>query len=309
MNNQHDIGYKKLFSNPDMIKGLLTHFVDEDFVTKLDYSTLERLDKSFITDEFKEKESDMIYRVNYEGSEIYIFLLIEFQSTVDRYMSLRMLRYILEFYEYFIKARKDQFDRKQKEKLPAVFPLLLYNGDENWTAKIDISELIESYGIGESFIPKFKYYPIIENKIEKAKLVGIKSAVSALFYMENSNPQEITENIDTIFGLFGDEREEVKQVVKIWMLKVLNLDDKDIDEIKEKFDSMEGKQMLAQAVKIHESSLIEQGMQQGMQQGYLKNNQDNAIKMYENGIDIKVIESVTGLSQVEIQKLIDENVN
>ena len=64
----------------------------------LDFSTLQRLDKSFITDDFKEKESDLIYKISFNGQELYIYLLIEFQSTVDKFMAIRMLRYICEFY-------------------------------------------------------------------------------------------------------------------------------------------------------------------------------------------------------------------
>ena len=87
MANEHDKRYKKLFSNHKLVEELLTSFVDEDFVKELDYSTLERLDKSFVTDEFADKESDLIYKVNFKGEEIYIYLLLEFQSTVDRFMA------------------------------------------------------------------------------------------------------------------------------------------------------------------------------------------------------------------------------
>jgi hypothetical protein len=47
------------------------------------------------------------------------YLLIEFQSTVDKYMSLRVLRYIGEFYESILQHLKGK-------KLPPVFPLMLY---------------------------------------------------------------------------------------------------------------------------------------------------------------------------------------
>lgn len=102
MANIHDIGYKELFSYPELVEELLLSFVKEDFVQHLDFSTLERLDKSFITPEFKEKESDLIYRINFREKAVYIFLLIEFQSSVDKFMALRILRYITEFYEYLV---------------------------------------------------------------------------------------------------------------------------------------------------------------------------------------------------------------
>ncbi len=90
--NAHDSAYKKLFSNPEMVHQLFLSFVNEEWVQHIDYSSLERIDKSFITDEFIKRESDLIYRAKSRENDIYIFLLLEFQSTVDRFMALRMLR-------------------------------------------------------------------------------------------------------------------------------------------------------------------------------------------------------------------------
>ena len=87
MASEHDLRYKNLFSHPVLVRELLESFVCEDFVAELDFSTLNRLDKSFATDEFKEKESDVIYSVSFRENPIYIFILIEFQSSVDSRMS------------------------------------------------------------------------------------------------------------------------------------------------------------------------------------------------------------------------------
>ncbi len=179
MASEHDKRYKKLFSNPVFVKELLISFVDQKFVNDLDFSSLERLDKSFVTDDFKEKESDVIYRINFKDKPIYIYLLIEFQSSVDRFMSLRILRYICEFYQALI--QKDGI-----KKLPAVFPVLLYNGDKTWTSPLNIRDLIENT-IPAEFIPDFSYYGIIENIIPKRELLKKKNAMSAIFYVENSS--------------------------------------------------------------------------------------------------------------------------
>ena len=77
MNNKHDSRYKKFFSNHQVVKELLENFVDIEIIKELDFKTLEKLDKSFITDEFTNRESDIIYKINCKESELYIFLLIE----------------------------------------------------------------------------------------------------------------------------------------------------------------------------------------------------------------------------------------
>ena len=120
--DDHDRRYKYLFSHPGFVERLFTSFVDEPFVKQLDFSTLERVKASFVSEEFARREADVIWKVSFQGRPIYLFLLIEFQSSVDRWMALRFLRYLAEFYQSLVVEG-------QTAPLPAVFPLLLYSGD------------------------------------------------------------------------------------------------------------------------------------------------------------------------------------
>ena len=124
---EHDSRYKYLFSHPGFVERLLTSFVDEPFVKEIDFTHLERVNASFVSEEFQQRESDIIWKLPLKGSTVYLFLLLEFQSTVDRRMPLRFLRYITAFYEAYLD------EHPGIEKLPAVFPLLLYNGDDRWS--------------------------------------------------------------------------------------------------------------------------------------------------------------------------------
>lgn len=56
MKHIHDKGYKKLFSNPTIFRQLLETFVQEEWVRRVDFSHCERLDKSFVSDHYKETE-------------------------------------------------------------------------------------------------------------------------------------------------------------------------------------------------------------------------------------------------------------
>ncbi|TVQ22731.1 MAG: hypothetical protein EA382_11495, partial [Spirochaetaceae bacterium] len=50
--DNHDRRYKYLFSHPGFVERLLTSFVDEPFVKELDFSTLERVNSTFVSEEF-----------------------------------------------------------------------------------------------------------------------------------------------------------------------------------------------------------------------------------------------------------------
>ncbi len=91
MNQAHDHSYKLLFSEPEIVIDLLQGFVHEPWVAELDFTTLEIVSGSYISDDLRSREDDVIWRVKCRQSWIYVYLLIEFQSTIDRYMAVRLM--------------------------------------------------------------------------------------------------------------------------------------------------------------------------------------------------------------------------
>ena len=62
----------------------------------LDFATLEQMPASFVTRALDQRHADMLWRVQTDGGRwLYILILLEFQSTVDRRMALRMMEYTL----------------------------------------------------------------------------------------------------------------------------------------------------------------------------------------------------------------------
>lgn len=289
---------------------LLESFVHESFIKDLDFSTLKRVDKSFINADFTEKESDLIFTIQFKDKTIYIFLLLEFQSTVDKLMPIRFLRYIMELYESFRNIPNEGM-------FPAVFPLLLYSGDAKWTAKEEINSLIEK-SIPEEYIPKFRYYPIFENQIPKKSLTKIKNAVSAIFYIENSSPRELENEIDILMNIIKGENLPVIRELVNWFNNYLFHLNSNIDKesISLKLETLtEVKAMFATKLKEHDEKILEQGIEQGIEkgieqgieQGLSKGAYNKAIETALNlkklGISVDIITKATGLTKTEIENL------
>ena len=114
---RYDSAYKALFSNPSIFAQMVKGFVEEDFVQELKTEHFKKLEnRSFISPEFLEREADLIYHVALDERDIYFYILMEFQSTPDKRMPVRLFSYLMLFYEQMIK-------HSQKGMLPAVFPL------------------------------------------------------------------------------------------------------------------------------------------------------------------------------------------
>ena len=105
----YDRGYKLIFSFYQVFQQLMEGYVPEEWTSRLDYANSQKIDKSFIMKGFKKQESDILYKVPLIGEpkkEIFLYVLIEHQSTVDFAMPFRVLCYLVEIWRDFYKNKK-----------------------------------------------------------------------------------------------------------------------------------------------------------------------------------------------------------
>jgi len=289
----HDSGYKKLFSNRTIFRELLESFVPEAWIKEIDFESCEKVDKSFISTHYKETESDIIYKTKLKGKEAYIFILIEFQSSVDSFMALRMLNYITNFYMDYVKTNKGI------RMLPPLFPVLLYNGDRRWTAPTNLSELIENGDVLGSFAVKFQYFKIAENEFVKEDLLKIRNIVSTLFLAESHYDIELLKS--EFLELF--RKEEDKEAVSLFLnwFKQLSehqrMPEKDYEELEQVYKNAEEvKEMLITSLQREREELYQKGLSVGIE----KEKIENTRKMLLEGLHPTIISRITGLSEEKI---------
>ncbi len=128
----HDSGYKQLFAFPAMVKDLLQGFVKEDWVEDLDFDTLERKNGSYVSDDLRTREDDIIWRVKWRGSDrcLYVYLLLEFQTEHEQRLgAIRALPDLdSELREQLIEAEQQRLRE-----------LLLAAGEDGHDPQIDLS--------------------------------------------------------------------------------------------------------------------------------------------------------------------------
>ena len=140
MSHDNDASYKTLFSAPEVVRDLILGFVPDEWLHGLDYRTLERVSGSYVTDDLRDRADDLVWRVQVGGEWVYLYLLIEFQSTVDPWMAVRIMTYVGLLYQDLIRQKQVLPQRR----LPPVLPIVLYNGQSRWTAATDVADLIPS---------------------------------------------------------------------------------------------------------------------------------------------------------------------
>ena len=298
--NIHDSGYKKLFSNRTIVRQLIETFVDQDWVSELDFDTCETLEKSFVSDHYKETESDLIYKVQLRGKTIFIYLLLEFQSTVDPFMALRVLNYLTNFYMDFCSSYE------KVKRLPAIFPIVLYNGDKRWDAPTSISDLIEEEPDLGRFSLAFQYFKIAENEFGKDTLLRIRNIVSTLFLAESHFDIDLL--MQELIGIF--EKEDDKQAVSLlinWFRQMTihgRIDANAYQSLEKIYcEQEEVRSMLATAIEKEKKRTFREGELKGELKGKLESRLDHARNMLREGLDLDLIGRITGLPREEIEKL------
>ena len=330
--NIHDSGYKKLFSNRTIFRQLIETFVNQEWVHSLDFDTCEPLDKSFISEHYKETESDLIYKIQFHDREVYIYILIEFQSTVDPFMALRVLNYITNFYmDFFVNNRGVK--KLPVENPSAVFPIVLYNGEAPWTAPVNLSALIEQNPPLGAYALDFQYFLIAENEYSQEALLKIRNIVSTLFLAESHYDLEVLEV--ELLNLFSTEVDrEAMSLFLNWFRqlaahgRIESIDYESLESIY--LNEEEVKTMLVTALERERQEFFQNGLREGEQKGRIEGEQKGRIEgeqkgriegeqkgriegkieaakaMLAKGMEITLISEITNLPEAQLSQLKDE---
>lgn len=258
----HDRSYRLLFSQPRMVEELVRGFAGETWIEQLDFSTLERVNASYVSDTLKEREGDVVWRLRQQdGSAVYVYLLIEFQSEVQRFMAVRLLAYVGLLYQDLL-ARKELTPSGQ---LPLVLPVVLYNGEDRWWAPLELSELIQAVPEeAQPYVPRLRYRLIDEGSYSPEELEDRQNLAGALFGLEKSRRREDLERWSGRLAgwLRRPEDAEFRRAFLAWFGGVF-LSRRSPEEIPETLGLKEFETMLAKRVVEWSRELREEGRQEG----------------------------------------------
>ena len=262
----HDHGYKLMFSHPAMVEDLLRGFVPGEWVDELDFSTLEKVNASFVSDHLRAREDDLVWRVRWGARWVYVYLLLEFQSRVDAFMAVRMLGYVALLYQDLVRSG----ELTGEGRLPPVLPVVLYNGAQRWTAAAEVADLVEPapHGLGR-YAPRMRYLLLDEGRCEVAALGAQRNLVAALFRLERSQePAAVAEVVGRLIEwLQAPEQRSLQRAFAVWIGRVLLPARAPGAEIPEVHELQEVRSMLAERVKEWTRDWKAQGIVEGRAQG------------------------------------------
>ena len=142
INNIHDKSYKDLFSNKELFISLIQNFVKSSWGKELSKENITLVNKSYVLSDYEELESDIVYKATIGNSEVIFYILLEFQSSVDYSMPIRLFLYMSEIWREVLKNTGKNDVKRKDFRLPAIIPLVLYNGEYKWSVEKSFKNII-----------------------------------------------------------------------------------------------------------------------------------------------------------------------
>jgi len=224
---QHDTGYKELFSYPEFVQQLIEGFAPAEMAELMDFSTLKNHSGNYITPLFEEKFEDVVWsvEVTWQGvtQQVFLYILLEFQSRVDRTMPIRLMHYVACFYDHLLKNGTTT----PHKGLPPVLPIVLYNGSERWTARQDIYDMLhpEPPAFLQVYQPHLRYYLVDEGRYTDEELNLRQTPLSGVFSIENASMDRkgLQQAVDRIVAIIQADphKERIDKIITRWLKRHL----------------------------------------------------------------------------------------
>ena len=242
--------------------------------------------------------SDVLYSLKTKGgNEGYVHALIEHQSSPDRHMAFRLMRYA-------VATMQRHLDSGHK-RLPLVIPVLFYSGKRSpypyttrWLDEFDDPALAKTLYCGE--------FPLVDvTVIPDDEIMGHRSMAALTLLQKHIHRRDVSELLDKLTLLLLTEtltREQVHSLIS-YLVQAGEAVDPEVfvRELAQRVPQ-HGDELMTIAQQLEQKG-IEIGEQRGIEKGEREATLKIARTMLENSIEPRSVMKMTGLTEDEIQQL------
>ncbi|MHA3695778.1 Rpn family recombination-promoting nuclease/putative transposase [Yersinia enterocolitica] len=301
----HDALFKQFLTHPETARDFLEVHLPPALRQACDLSPLRLEPGSFIEEDLRAYYSDVLYSLKAGQGDGYIYALIEHQSSPDRHMGFRMMRYAIAAMQRHLDAGND--------KLPLVIPILFYHGQVtpypypmNWLQEFSEPELAgQLYG---NDFPLVDVTVISDDEIMTHRRMAILELLQK--HVRQRDLAELLEQLVTLL-LAGYTNNEQLTSLMNYMLQVGDTaaPENFIRELARR--SPQHEEVLMTIAQKLEQKGIEKGRLEGIQLGEAKGRQEGVLEgklevartMLANGIDRDSVMKMTGLTADDLAQI------
>jgi hypothetical protein len=134
----HDRVFRQQLGNsPVDLASVLRSVLPPRLVPLLALDGSEVVDGTFIDDELRERQCDVLLRTRLDGRTGFVYVLVEHQSTPDPLMAYRVHRYMGRIWERYLR------EHPKATRLPVILPVVIYQGPRPWAAPVELRDVLD----------------------------------------------------------------------------------------------------------------------------------------------------------------------
>ncbi len=289
----HDALFKNFMTQPATACDLLEFHLPPELRQLCDLSTLRLESGSFIENNLRACYSDVLYSLKTTVGDGYVYALIEHQSSPDKHMAFRLMRYAIAAMQSHLDAGHDQ--------LPLVIPMLFYHGmvtpypyPMSWLQAFSVPTLAgQLYG---GNFPLIDVTVIPDNEIMTHRRIALLELLQ-----KHIRQRDLAELLDQLVMLIASgytTEDQLKAAINY------------IIQVGETAEPEALIRSMAQRLPQHEESLMtiaqkleQKGEARGIVKGRVEGKLDVARTMLANGLDRATVMKMTGLSDKELAQI------
>ncbi|EJF7710666.1 Rpn family recombination-promoting nuclease/putative transposase [Providencia rettgeri] len=298
----HDAAFKGFMSKLDNARDFFDIHLPSHIKQLCDFKTLAITNSSFIDNQLRTRLSDMLYTVEAQQGEGYIYMLVEHQSTPDKLMGWRMMHYSF--------LAMNQHLQQGHHDLPLVVPVLFYHGKvtpypyaKPWTHCFPWPEIASNL--------YSQPFPLVDiTVIDDNEFVNHRKVAVMELAMKH---RDLRDNIEKVTQLLAEAMNQnyhhSDDIITIFNYLFITMDSPHFEiVVNQLIDQIENNQEaimnIAQRLKnqgIQEG--IDIGVNRGIDIGANKKQHEVALKGLQLGTSIELICQLTGLTHQEVLNL------
>ncbi|WP_174889418.1 Rpn family recombination-promoting nuclease/putative transposase [Candidatus Williamhamiltonella defendens] len=291
----HDGLFKKFLGDIRIARDFLEIHLPETLRQLCDFNTLAMESGSFIEPDLRSQCSDMLYSVQMNKGKGYVYALVEHQSRPEKLMAFRLMRYAVAAMQRHLEQGNDT--------LPVVIPLLFYQGKTSpYPYSTHCLDCFSDPELAKSVY--MQAFPLVDvTVIPDEEIVTHRHVALMELVMKHIRTRDMLELSQEIAGLLNQWvlQPELFRGLICYIVERGNTSDAKqfLYQIAEKAtDYREGVMTIAE-------QLRQEGEKQGIEKGRHEAKIDMARQFLANGVDRAIVKMSTGLSDAEINALMD----
>ncbi|MFU0881825.1 Rpn family recombination-promoting nuclease/putative transposase [Kluyvera cryocrescens] len=301
----HDLVFKTFLSRMETARDFIAIHLPSALLRLCDLQTLHLESGSFIEDDLHPYFSDMLYSLKTVCGDGYIHVLIEHQSSPDKHMAFRLMRYAIAAMQRHLEAGH--------KTLPLVIPILFYQGRRspypysmNW-----LDNFVDPQLAGKIYSQNF---PLVDiTVIADDEIMQHRSMAALTLIQKHIRQRDLTRLFDKLAGLLTRNHISGQQVIALvnYMLQAGKAQDARtlLFEMAQHAPQY-GDELMTLAEQLKQEGRTE-GIQQGIQEGILEGmhtgereaSRKIAQAMLKKGISVADIIEMTGITAEELPSL------